>query len=94
MLHALQGFMPVKHLEFVLPRSHSTGEKAVRNPLGWDRFFGGGIDFNAITSREKEDLATSDFIAQSAVNRGVAGEPLSRFHVGSVMTDSDAEQIH
>jgi hypothetical protein len=94
MLHTLQRFVPVEDLEFVLPRSHSTGEKAMRDPLRRDGLWGGGVNFNAITSGEKKGLCTTDFIAQSAVHRRVAREPLPRFHVGSMMTDPDAEQIH
>jgi hypothetical protein len=94
MLHTLQGFVPVKDLEFILAWSHSTREQTMCNSLGRYRFFRRGIHLNAITSREKKGFRTSDFIPQSGVNRCVAGKPLTRFHVGSVMTDPDAEQIH
>ena len=94
MLHAMECFVAIKGIHFLLLRRGAGGEQAICDALGRDRVLGRGIDFHPVAGGEEERLGAAHFFAQNAIDFGVAGKALPYLHVGGVVAEADTEEVH
>src|SRR6266853_355656 len=93
MPHAIDGFVAIKCFNVTIEFGRVCSGKTTRNLVGRNEIFRRSINFHAITGAEQQRLVATA-VSQYATGFGVAGEILTRFHVGIVMAETDAKQIH
>ena len=94
MLHALFAFVAIKASSRHPRAQHDAVASRQRAIVASPLAFGDAVNFHAIAGRKQHRLRAADVLAQLAVDLGVAGDTLARFHVRGVMAEADAKKIH